>query len=337
MIELPNGVHRVVSRAREYFYWHPGRGTKHAGSRIRLPSDPTDPGFWVALREAQGAGGTPVIATLGDVIDRYLTSQQFLKLGQGTQAIYRRELRVARAGFGDRPASELRPSLIREVMEGLSDRPGAANNFLGTMRALSKWGLARDHFTQPLTSGVEPYPKTGGHKPWTPEQLAAASKLTGMVRRGWLLLRYTGQRGSDVVRLGETFIDEGGFRLTQKKTGREIWCPIDEALAVEMKSWERVPGPYLRHSRGPYTRPVFDGHFAEQRDKIPELAGCTLHGLRGTRVIELRRYGLTTTQIQDQVGMSLAMIERYCRFADKKASGKASVVSLKERRKNAGL
>jgi hypothetical protein len=34
-------------------------------------------------------------------------------------------------------------------------------------------------------------------------------------------------------------------------------------------------------------------------------------------------------QIQDQVGMSLEMIERYCRFADKKANGKAAVVALR--------
>lgn len=337
MIELPNGVHRVVARAREYFYWHPGRGTKHAGERVRLPDDPTSPEFWVALREAQGRGGAPLVMTLGDVIDRFLISPAFLtKISAGTQTIYRRELAVARAGFGDKPASEMRPSLIREVVEGLADRPGAANNFLGTMRALSKWGIARDYFMQPLTAGVEPYAKTGGHKPWTEKQLQASEqRLTGMVRRGWFLARYTGQRGSDVVRLGETFIDEGGFRLTQQKTGREIWCPIDDALAAEMKTWERVAGPYLRHGRGNYTRKILDKHFAEQRDAIPELAGTTLHGLRATRVIELRRLGLTTAQIQDQVGMSLAMIERYCRFADKKASGKASVVSLRERRRNA--
>jgi integrase len=336
VIELPKGVHRVIARAREYFYWHPGRGTKAPGVRVRLPDDPTDPAFWVALRQAQGETGTGVV-TLAAVIDLYLTSPRFLRLGDGTKAIYRRGLKIIRAGFGDRPAASMRPSIIREIVEGLADRPGAANNFLGTMRAFSKWGVARDHFTQPLTAGVDPYPKEGGHKPWTDEQLAAAERLTGMVRRGFLLARYTGQRGSDVVRLGETFIDDGGFRLTQQKTGREIWCPIDDALAAEMKTWERAPGPYMRHSRGPYTRMVFDVHFRQQRDRIPELAGCTLHGLRGTRVVELRRLGLTPLQIQDQVGMSVAMIERYCRFADKKASGQASVISLRERRKNAGL
>jgi len=58
---------------------------------------------------------------------------------------------------------------------------------------------------------------------------------------------------------------------------------------------------------------------------------CTagVHGLRGTRVVELRQRGATTTQIQDQVGMSLPMIERYCRFADKKANGKAAVIALR--------
>jgi integrase len=338
VVALPKGVHRVVSRGREYFYWQPGRGTKHAAKALPLPSDPQDPAFWVALRAAQGASA-PQVVTFGDVIDLYMTSDAYTrKITAGTREQYRRQLLIAKAGFGERSAESIRPGLIRGVVEGLADTPGAANNFLGVMRALSRWGIASDHFPASIAAGVEPYEKKGGHRPWTPAQLAAAEKhLTGMVRRGFLLMRYTGQRGSDVVRLGETFIDEGGFRLEQQKTGREIWCPIDDALAAEIATWERRPGPYLYHARGHYTRKVLDAHFAEQRDKIPGLKGCTLHGLRATRVVELRRAGLTTTQIQDQVGMSLGMIERYCRFADKKASGKASVVSLRERRKNGGL
>jgi len=141
-----------------------------------------------------------------------------------------------------------------------------------------------------------------------------------------------------VVRLAENFIDDGGFRLIQKKTGREVWCPIDEALAAEMATWERVPGAYLRQNHGKaYSRKLLDGQFAAARDQIPELAATTFHGLRGTRVVDLRQRGATTMQIQDQVGMSLRMIERYCRFADKKANGKAAMLSLAERRKNGGL
>lgn len=337
MVELPKGVHRVVSRGREYFYWSPGRATKHAAKPVRLPDDPTDPRFWVALREAQGQAGAAVV-TVNDVLDRYVTHAKFLSLAAGSRAAYAKPLKILRAGFGAWDAASLRPSHIREVVEGMSDMPGAANTFLSAAKAVSSWAVARDLFSASITEGVEAYKTSGGHKPWTDAQLAAAEKhLTGMVRRGFFLLRYTGQRGSDVVRLGETYIDEGGFRITQQKTGREVWVPIDDALAAEMATWDRVAGPYLRHSRGAYSRTLLDQYFKKQRAAIPGLAGCTLHGLRGTRVVELRRAGLTTSQIQDQVGMSLAMIERYCRFADKKISGKASVVSLRERRKNPNL
>lgn len=329
MVELPKGVHRVVSRGREYIYWSPGRATKHAAKPVRLPSDPTDPKFWIALREAQGQAGAEIV-TVNDVLDRYVTHGKFLSLAPGSRAAYAKPIKILRAGFGTWDAASLRPSHIRAVVEGMGDMPGAANTFLSAAKAISSWAVARDLFPASITEGVQSYKTSGGHKPWTDSQLAAAEKhLTGMVRRGFFLLRYTGQRGSDVVRLGETFIDESGFRLSQQKTGREVWVPIDDALAAEMATWERVPGPYLRHSRGPYSRSLLDQYFMKQRDNIPGLAGVTLHGLRATRVVELRRAGLTTSQIQDQVGMSLAMIERYCRFADKKISGKASVVALR--------
>lgn len=97
-------------------------------------------------------------------------------------------------------------------------------------------------------------------------------------------------------------------------------------------------GPYLFQNYGKaYGRKLLDKHFEDARDQIPELAGVTFHGLRATRVIELRQRGCTSLQIQDQVGMSVRTIERYYRFADKKANGKAAVLSMVERRKNASL
>lgn len=339
VVELPKGVHRVVSRGREYFYWQPGRGTSAPAERVAIrPNDPSDPAFWAELRRLQGLAGTTVIL-FGAVCDLYETSEHFLKrLTPGSQRMYRRQLSVARAGLGHRPAEQIGPHLIAGIVDGLGDTPGAANNFLGCMRALSSWGVVRRYFPHSITEGVKPYAARGGHKPWTAEQLAAGTKLTGLVRQAWFLARYTGQRGSDVLRVGETFLHEGGFRLTQKKTGREVWIPVDDALAAEMATWPRAPGPYVRHPDGrAVTRQQLHDGFREQREAIPELAGVTFHGLRGTRVVELRMFGLTPLQIQDQVGMSLAMIERYCRFADKMLSGKASVVALAERRRNKNL
>lgn len=338
VVELPKGVHRVVSRGKEYYYWQPGRGTKGAPKAKPLPRDPTTPEFWIALREAQGIGVAQE-ETFTHVCDLYEASTRFAKLTEGTKDQYRRGLRTARKAWGELPAQGLRSSHVLAMMDKLATKPGKANTFLGVMRALSAWGMPRNKFAASLTEGVEPFPKEGGHKPWTAEQIKAAHDgLTGMVRRGVLLALYTGQRGSDVVRLGATHVDDGGFNLTQRKTQRQVWCPIVPELAREMATWERRPGPFVLHETGkPYSRKVFWKHFKEQADKIPALAGVTLHGLRSTAVIRLRREGLSTAQIQDIIGMSLAMIERYSRFADRKASGQAAIVSMAERRKNANV
>jgi hypothetical protein len=341
-VALPKGVHRVLARSREYFYFQAGRGTAFEGPRIRLPNDPQSPEFWIELRKAQGIDDGPDIITVNAVLDLYTSSTHFLEtLAKETRRKYQESIAMVRAAWGSLPAEGLRPKHARELLDQFGHVPGTGNNLLGLLRAVSNWGLERGHFGQSITEGVKPYKSKGGHKPWTMAQCAAAERhLTGMVRRAYFLARFTGQRGSDVVRLGDGFVDDGGFRLSQQKTGREIWCPIEDRLAAEMATWHREPGvgPYLRQNHGKlYSRKLLDKQFAEARDTIPELAGATFHGLRGTRVVELRQRGATGTQIQDQVGMSLAMVERYCRFADKKANGKASVIALAERRKNAEL
>lgn len=325
----------MVARGREYFYFQTGRGTDHAGQRIPLPNDPHSPEFWNAIRQAQGIVGSTPVDTFGAMLDGYL---EFIRtsgtITAGTLDQYERALRTARNAWGDLPSKGLRPVHVQAIMDGLAATPGKANNFLAAMRALSTWARVRDHIEHSLTEGVKPYAKDTGHKPWTPEQIdAALKKLTGVIRRGVVLLMHTGMRGSDVVRLGWTDIDDGGFALTTQKRKRDVWCPIVPELAAEMATWEKRPGPFLLQEGGRadgkrYTRKLLSTHFAEARDKIPELAGVTLHGLRCTAVIRLRRLGLSTGQIGDIVGMSLPMIERYCRFADRKTSGQAALLTL---------
>jgi integrase len=103
-------------------------------------------------------------------------------------------------------------------------------------------------------------------------------------------------------------------------------------LAAELATWERRPGPFILNNHGkPFTRKTFAHNFLEQRANIPELAGCTLHGLRATAVSRLKRFGLSDTTIADIVGMSLPMVVRYTRFEDKRASGKAALIQIGER------
>lgn len=334
-VSLPRGVHRVVSRGREYYYFQRGRGTVHAGERIALPNDPHMPDFWHAVRHAQGMVAVAVGETFDALVDGYLLHIRSAgEIKHSTIYQYERALAIGRNAWGALPARGLRPVHVQAVMDGLAATPGKANNFLTAMRAISAWASVRDHIDRGVTEGIKPYAQHGGHKPWSPEQVKAATEqLTGMVRRGVLLYLYTGMRGSDAVRLGWTDIDDGGFCYRSVKTGRDVYCPIVPQLAAEMATWERRPGPFLYHTEGRgagqvYTRKIFSRYFAAARDAIPELAGTTLHGLRCTAVVRLRQAGLSTAQIGDIVGMSIPMIERYCRFADRKANGKAAYAQL---------
>lgn len=326
---LPKGVHRVVARGREYFYFQAGRGSSFPGQRIALPKDPQSPEFWNALRSAQAPVVIEVITTVDVLCDLYETSPQFAALARSSRDQYLRALGYARRAWGTLPAAGLRPVHVRQLLDGLAERPGTANNVLGVLRALSAWGVERGHLEGSLTGDVKAYKSGGGHKPWSPEQCAAAERhFVGNIRRAYFLARYTGQRGSDVVELSPRHVEDGLFHLVQRKTKREVWLPIVPALAAEMGSWEKGLGPFV-----PLPKKTFEDHFAKARDAVPELRGATFHGLRGTRVIELRLEGRATAQIADIVGMSLSMIERYCRFADRKANAKAMVIDLSTRRK----
>jgi integrase len=218
-------------------------------------------------------------------------------------------------------------------MDGFAATPGKANNVLDALRAMCRWAMGpRELLSRDPTLGVAHFEDGEGHKPWTPEQLRTADeKLTGMLRRAYVLARYTGQRISDVVRLGFTDIDEGGFALRQKKTGVQPWCPIFPQLEAEMVNWEKRPGPFLLQENGkPFTTNQLWKVFDKAREDHPELRDSVWHGLRANAVIHLRQSGYSIAQISDMVGMSPPMVERYCRHADRKAGGQAVLLALKQ-------
>src|SRR5262249_37509830 len=118
----------------------------------------------------------------------------------------------------------------------------------------------------------------------------------------------------------EDYNGRTGINVVQKKTGREIWVPITQALETVMATWERRPGFILLRPTGiPWTRKALTWAWIVERDSNPALAplaGLVLHGLRATACVRLQRAGATTRQIAGMVGMSEQMVGRYCRFSD---------------------
>jgi integrase len=150
-----------------------------------------------------------------------------------------------------------------------------------------------------------------------------------------VLWRYTGQRISDIIRLGYNDVDEGGFALPQKKTGVRPWCPIFPELEAEMATREKRPDPFLLQESGrskgkPFTTNGLWRLFNKAREQHAVLQGAVPLGLRASAVVRLRQASLTSQQISDMVDMSVPMIERYFRYADRKAGGQAVLLKLKQ-------
>ena len=61
----------------------------------------------------------------------------------------------------------------------------------------------------------------------------------------------------------------------------------------------------------------------------------TVHGLRATAIHDRRSAGTEDGAIADEIGMSVKMVSRYLRFADKAASARAS--RDRRERKKAGF
>lgn len=274
--------------------------------------------------------------TFAEVIRAYLASPKFAALARSTQIGYRQYLKLAELPeiLGARRKDEIRPSLVQGFLDGLADRPGAQQRAWVALKAVEKWALPRDLLAFPIMTGTEFIRSKDGHRPWTDRQVGVAEECARSgLARAVTLAANTGQRGSDLVRMAWSDVEkiDGrlGVNVRQQKTSKELWVPFTQPLLAAVATWERRPGPILLRDDGaPWTRKQLTEHWSRERDSNPQLAPCSelvLHGLRATAVIRLRRAGAKATQIADMIGMSIAMVERYCRFADQRDNALAAV------------
>lgn len=275
------------------------------------------------------------------VIREFLASEKFKKLAKSTQVNYRHNLLMAEHfdTLGGVPVEELRPALVQAFLDGYADRPAQQKCAQTALKSLEKWALVRDKLPFPITLGTEAPGGTGGHTPWTDEHVALAEKHSKPhLSRIITLAANTGQRGSDLVRMRWSDIEEfegrPGINVTQIKTGLVIWIPMTQELMAAVRTWERRPGYFILKEDGqPFSRPQLSDQWLRERDANPALRplkdlGLSMHGLRATAVVRLRRAGATALQIADMVGMSEQMVKRYSRFSVQRENALAAVVYL---------
>jgi integrase len=264
-----------------------------------------------------------------------MASAHFQSKAKTTQDSWARVLRIAEeeGGLGGCSVQVIRPSLIQAFLDALAHKPGQQMNARTALKAVEKFAVVRDLMPIPFMTGTSCIGSDGGHEPWTFEQVALAEEhARADLSRVITLAVETGQRGSDIVRMAPTDIEEKedpvsgvkrrGINVIQKKTGVRLWVPLTARLEQVIATWERRPGPFVVKPDGkPYVRSLLSWHWNNERDHNEALApiktaGLVLHGLRATAVVRARKAGANPLQIASMIGMSVPMVTRYSRLAD---------------------
>jgi hypothetical protein len=280
-IELPEGVHRVRSKGRVYYYYHPGRRTARAADPVKLFGDPfasvgtaENERFWRELNHVISQTITFPPGSIKVLIDQYREDDAFKKrLSLRTQEVYGLHLNrfAKQESWGLLPARLLTPLAVKLARDGLSDTPGMANQMLSVGRTLYAWAIPLGFVNSNPFESVSPLDiPDRGHVPWPrwvlDEVLSSAPEdLRRMVRLGIM----TCQRESDLIRMGpihrETLRGRGGGiwcrpRKTRRRR-RAVFIPLGTADVLELARWAetaitfsnpRWTTPIARHNTDAY-------------------------------------------------------------------------------------
>ena len=186
--------------------------------------------------------------------------------------------------------------LTREHMQRIVNEkaatPFAQRNFLNTLRAMFQWALKEGRVPDDPTLGVtREKAKTTGYKTWSEGEIKrfeAKYAVGTRARLAFALLLYTGQRRSDVVKIGRQHVYNGVLTIDQGKTegGEEahLEIPVHPKLREIIDATPTVGvKTFLVTSFGKsYTPPGFGNWFRDfaMPPSVPRVGAWITQGMR---------------------------------------------------------
>jgi integrase len=304
---------------------------------VRLPGLPGSAEFMAAYQAALGGVITqPQIGasrtkpgSLNALIVGFYQSLTFRELAPSTQAKRRAILERLREKHGDDRVATLPKDFILRMMSRM--KPVTARNWLKTLRPLLDFAVAEGFRADNPTYGVKPPKhKSKSHHPWTQEELAqfeARHPIGSKARLAFALGLYTGQRRSDVIRMGPRDIRNGEIHVKQVKTGVEVDLPIDPALQAVL---DATPCQHLLFVTTTTGKPYHGNDFSMQFRSWCDAAGlpkaCNFHGLRHTAGYQIADAGGTEFEVAAVLGhKSLSMVQRYTGGANQRKLARSAI------------
>src|SRR5262245_39199432 len=276
-----------------------------------------------------------------ELVEEFYRSSTFKRLDARSQRVRMGILeRFLSCGADALPYRSFESRHVIGYVEDLQGTPGAANNLLKALRHLFRFARKHGHISpnSDPTVGIEKmeYRKAPFHS-WSMseiEQFEARWSIGTKPRLALALLLYTGQRRSDIVRLGLQHIKNGFLEFTQAKS-RHYDEPVHLAIPI-LPDLQRIidatPSSGLAfletHLAEPYSANGFGNAFREWCDEAG-LPQCSSHGLRKAAATTLAERGATPHEIMSITGhRSLAEVEHYTRAAGQRRLAAGAILRL---------
>jgi len=241
-----------------------------------------------------------------------------------------------RSYLGDKGAATLRREHIVKLMAARAEKPDSANGLRKALRALVKHAVETGLRIDDPTRDVKAIRiKSDGYHSWTDDEISQFERYHPVGSRARLaiaLLLYSGQRRSDVVRMGRQHVRDGALQVRQQKTGASLSIPVHPELAATIAASPSEHLTFLTTQFGqPFTAAGFGSWFREQCDAAG-LSACSAHGLRKAAARRLAEAGFTEHDIASITGhASLREIVRYTKAVDQKKLAASAMQKVRSR------
>ncbi len=259
----------------------------------------------------------------------------FPRLKASTQAMRRNIIERFRAEHGNKPARMLKREHVEAIIAAKAKTPEAANNLLKVLRTLFDHAIAITMITSNPAADVAKFrTHSDGFHTWTETEVAKfeTRHAMGSKARLALALLLTGQRRSDVVRMGWQHLSGDAIAVKQDKTGARLLIPldIDPSLPQALALVPKTNLTFLTTKFGaPFTSAGFGNWFREKCDEAG-LPQCSAHGLRKLVATRLANIGCSEEEIKAITGhKSSSEVARYTKARDQKRLAESAAGKLK--------
>lgn len=269
--------------------------------------------------------------TVGDAVTKFLEDCVARGVRPGTLTLRKRLLEVELLAWcadrGYRYLKELDTERMRDFRATWKNAPSTALSKLERLRCFFKFcveaewisrnpakGVARPNVTAPptlpyseaeyqaLLAACDRFPHTGTHAWDTPKRIHAFIRL----------LRYSGLRVSDAVRLDCAKVNDGRIFLYSAKTGQPVWVPIPPDVFDEMEAIRRGRPYYFYSGEGAIKSAI--SSWDRTLRKLAKKAGVAdahLHRFRDTAAVTWLLAGMTIDEVAMLLGNTPRIVEKH--------------------------